>query len=53
MKNPGSNVQARPIIMEGWQCSSFSEYKKAAILDTSNGTIPIKNVLAELTVNAW
>ncbi|WP_280524741.1 hypothetical protein [Wolbachia pipientis] len=51
LKNPESNVQARSIIMEIWQCSSFSEYKKAAIIDTSNGKIPIKNVLAELIVN--
>ncbi|WP_038249341.1 hypothetical protein, partial [Wolbachia endosymbiont of Glossina morsitans morsitans] len=51
LKNPESNVQARSIIMEIWQCSSFSEYKKAAIIDTSNGKIPIKTVLAELIVN--
>lgn len=51
LKNPESNVQARSIIMEIWQCSSFSEYKKAAIIDTSNGKIPIKSVLAELIVN--
>ncbi|WP_265026410.1 cytoplasmic incompatibility factor CifA [Wolbachia endosymbiont (group A) of Bibio marci] len=51
LNNPESNVQARSLIMEIWQCGSFSEYKKAAIIDTSNDRIPIKGVLAELIIN--
>nr|AUV65230.1 CidA_II alpha/1 protein [Wolbachia endosymbiont of Culex pipiens]QED12395.1 CidA III(beta/8) protein [Wolbachia endosymbiont of Culex pipiens] len=51
LKNPELSVQARSLIMEIWQCGSFSEYKKAAIINTSNGRIPIKGVLAELIVN--
>ncbi|MBS9528888.1 cytoplasmic incompatibility factor CifA [Wolbachia endosymbiont of Ceratitis capitata] len=51
LKNPESSVQARSLIMEIWQCGSFSEYKKAAIINTSNDRIPIKGVLAELIVN--
>ncbi|WP_341810168.1 MULTISPECIES: cytoplasmic incompatibility factor CifA [unclassified Wolbachia] len=51
LKNPESSAQARSVIMKIWECDSLDEYKKTAIIDTSNGRIPIKGVLAELIVN--
>ncbi|ONI58213.1 hypothetical protein N499_0142 [Wolbachia pipientis wVitA] len=52
LKNPESSVQARSLIMEIWKCDRLIEYRKAAIIDPSNGRIPIKEVLTGLIVNA-
>lgn len=52
LKNPESSVQARSLIMKIWECDRLGEYKKAAIIDPSNGRIPIKWVLTGLIVNA-
>ncbi|WCR53300.1 MAG: hypothetical protein PG981_000322 [Wolbachia endosymbiont of Ctenocephalides orientis wCori] len=51
LKNPESSVQARSIIMNIWECSSLGEYKKAVIINTLNGRVPIKGILARLIVH--
>ncbi|WP_319803435.1 cytoplasmic incompatibility factor CifA [Wolbachia endosymbiont (group B) of Eucosma cana] len=50
LKNPELSVQARSLIMEIWKCGSLAEHKKA-VVNTSNGIVPIQDVLAELIVN--
>ncbi|WP_320157033.1 cytoplasmic incompatibility factor CifA [Wolbachia endosymbiont (group A) of Pheosia gnoma] len=50
LKNPESNVQARSLIMEFWECGSLYQYRKAAV-NTSNYTVPTSGVFAELIVN--
>ncbi len=50
LKNPESNVQARSLIMEFWECGSLYQYRKAAV-NTSNYTVPTSGVFAGLIVN--
>ncbi|WP_310732717.1 hypothetical protein [Wolbachia pipientis] len=50
LKNPESNVQARSLIMEFWECGSLYQYRKAAV-NTSNYTVSTSGVFAGLIVN--
>lgn len=50
LKSPALSLQARKIVFGLWGSGHFYQHKKDAV-DTSNGIVPIKGVLAGLIVN--
>lgn len=51
LNNPESSAQARSVIMRIWNCSSLNKYRKEAVVNSSNDTMPLTGLLASLIIN--